>query len=227
MCIPPIVCPSNTEPPACKRIPVDDLYIGGDFFDFWFCRGAEVYPEFLPVIDALTAIRDQGIRVHFAEGNHDFFLSDYFTRMLDMEVFSEWETLVLDDYKVLFSHGDTADRLNIKYLLLRKFLRSRFIYQLQRRLPLSFLWKIAGLSSRASRGMFRTPEDKLSEILHAFSASKIRGDMDAVILGHCHQPVMKEFEVNGRRKYTITLGDWIRHFSYVYYADGAFRLCFF
>ncbi|OPY14958.1 MAG: UDP-2,3-diacylglucosamine hydrolase [Syntrophus sp. PtaB.Bin001] len=219
--------PSNAEPPAFELIPVDDLYIGGDFFDFWFCRGAEVYPEFLPVINALTAIRKRGIRVHFAEGNHDFFLSDYFTRILDMEVFSEWGILALDDHRVLFSHGDTADRSNIKYLLLRKLLRSRLIYQLQRRMPLSFLWKIAGLSSAASRGMFRTSEDKLSEILHALSALKIRGDVDAVILGHCHKPVMKEFDVNGRRKYTITLGDWIRHFSYLYYADGVFRLCFF
>jgi len=212
---------------ACQRIPVDDLYIGGDFFDFWFCRGTEVYPEFLPVIRALTAVRDRGIRVHFAEGNHDFFLSDYFTGIMDMEVFRDWATFMLDDCKVLFSHGDMVDRNNFRYLLLRKLLRSQLIYRIQQRLPPPLLWKIAATSSAASKDQFRTSKEKLSEILHIFSALKIRGEIDAVILGHCHQPIMKEFQINGRRKYTITLGDWIRHFSYLYYDDGIFRLCFF
>ncbi len=219
--------PLKSESAARRRIPVDDLYIGGDFFDFWFCRGEMVYPEFLPVILALIAVRDRGIRVHFAEGNHDFFLSDYFTRILGMEVFTDWTTLMLDDCKVLFSHGDTVDRSNVQYLRLRKLLRSRLIYQLQRRLPLSWLWKIAAACSGTSKGQSRPSEEKLSGILHAFSAAKIQGEIDAVILGHCHQPILKEFQIRGRRKYTITLGDWIRHFSYLYYEDGIFRFhCF-
>ncbi|SEM18920.1 UDP-2,3-diacylglucosamine hydrolase [Syntrophus gentianae] len=217
----------DLQPTIQQRIPVDDLYIGGDFFDFWFCRGREVYPEFVPVISALTAIRDRGIRVHFAEGNHDFFLADYFTRMLGMEVYPEWGTFMLDDCKVLFSHGDTVDRQNVQYLRLRKLLRSAFVYQLQRRLPLSLLWKIAGAGSAASKGTARIPEEKLAEILHAFSAAKLRREFDAVILGHCHQPIMKEYSIGSRKRYSITLGDWIRHFSYLYYEDGNFRLCFF
>jgi len=208
-------------------ISVDDLYIGGDFFDFWFSRGWDVYPEFLPVIGALTALRDRGIRVHLAEGNHDFFLGDYFTRLLGMEVYPEWGTFMLDDRKVLFSHGDTVDRTNVKYLRLRKLLRSPVVYQLQRRLPLSLLWKIAGAGSDASKRSTSASEEKLAEILHVSSVQKIRGGFDAVILGHCHQPVLKEYQIGNRKRYTITLGDWLRHFSYLYYEDGKFRLCFF
>jgi UDP-2,3-diacylglucosamine hydrolase len=215
--------PSTLDP----WIFVEDLYLGGDFFDFWFSRGFEVYPEYVPVIRALTAIRDRGIRVHLAEGNHDFFLADYFTRNLGMEVFPEWGTFLLDDCNVLFAHGDTVDRQNVKYLRLRKLLRSSFVYQLQRRLPLSLLWKIAAASSTASKGTARASEEKLTEILHRFSALKIRGEFDAVILGHCHQPVMKEYQIGSRKRYTITLGDWNRHFSYLYYEDGNFRLCSF
>lgn len=215
------------KPGVDQPIPADDLFIGGDFFDFWFCRGTTVYPEFLPIIQELTAVRDRGIRVHFAEGNHDFFLSDYFTGILGIEVFREWGTFVLDDRTVLFSHGDTVDRNNIRYLLLRKLLRSPLIHQFQRRLPLELLWKIAAAGSAASNGRYRSSEGNLSEILHSFSALKIQGEIDAVILGHCHKPLLKEFQIEGRRKYTITLGDWIRHFSYLYYQDGNFRLCSF
>jgi len=210
-----------------QTIPVDDLYIGGDFFDFWFCRDSKVYPEFLPVIEALTAVRDRGIRVHFVEGNHDFFLADYFTRSLGMEVLAEWGTFMLDDRKVLMSHGDTVDRQNVRYLLLRKLLRSSLVYQVQRLLPLPLLWKIASAGSAASKGTFRAPEEKLTALLHGYAAAKVREEFDAVILGHCHQPVVKEYRIGGRKRYTVTLGDWIRYFSYLYYEDGIFRLCFF
>ncbi len=217
----------EAEREAGRPIPADDLYIGGDFFDFWFCRGREAYPEFQPVIQALTVIGDRGIRVHLAEGNHDFFLADYFTRMLGMEVFPDWATLHLDGYRVLFSHGDTVDRTNVRYLRLRKLLRSRSIYRLQRLVPLPLLWKIAAAGSAASKEQSRHSAERLSRILHDFSASEIQGETDAVILGHCHQPILKEFKIGDRRKYAVTLGDWIRHFSYLHYDDGIFRLCFF
>lgn len=215
------------EAEACRPIPTDDLYIGGDFFDFWFCRGREVYPEFQPVIQALTAIRDRGIRVYLAEGNHDFFLADYFTRMLEMEVFPDWATLHLDGHRVLFSHGDTVDRTNVRYLLLRGVLRSPFIYRLQRLVPLPLLWKIAAAGSAASKEQSRHSAERLSRILLDFSAKEIQKETDAVILGHCHKPILKEFQIENRRKYAITLGDWIRHYSYLHYDDGIFRLCFF
>ncbi len=212
---------------AGRLIPTDDLYIGGDFFDFWFCRGREVYPEFQPVIQELTAIRDRGIRVHLAEGNHDFFLADYFTRMLGMEVFPDWATLHLDGHRVLFSHGDTVDRTNVRYLRLRGLLRSPLIYRLQRLAPLPLLWKVAAAGSAASKEQSRHSAERLSMILHDFSAKEVQGETDAVILGHCHQPILKEFQIENRRKYAITLGDWIQHFSYLYYDDGIFCLCFF
>ncbi|MDY0186468.1 MAG: UDP-2,3-diacylglucosamine diphosphatase [Syntrophus sp. (in: bacteria)] len=216
----PLETPSGIHP----LIPVDDLYIGGDFFDFWFCRGEKVYPEFVPVIKALTAVRDRGIRVHFAEGNHDFFLADYFTKLLGMEVFPEWGTFMLDDCRVLFSHGDTVDRANLKYLRLRKLLRSSPAYRLQRLLPLPLLWKMAGAGSAASKQSARFSEERLTEILHGYAQRKIRQGFDAVILGHCHQPLMKEYSIGNRRGYSITLGDWIRHFSYLYYEDGMFKI---
>ena len=57
---------------------VDDLYILGDFFDFWFCRPDRIYPEFQPVIRQLVQLRQSGVRIHLFEGNHDFFMREYF-----------------------------------------------------------------------------------------------------------------------------------------------------
>ncbi|HRS98302.1 MAG TPA: UDP-2,3-diacylglucosamine diphosphatase, partial [Smithella sp.] len=119
---------------------VDDLYILGDFFDFWFCRPDRIYPEFQPVIGKLVQLRQSGIRVHWFEGNHDFFMREYFHGVLGMDVIEESATVDLDQRRAYLAHGDTLDRTNVFYLALRKVLRSRIFYHFQRVLPPPVLW---------------------------------------------------------------------------------------
>jgi UDP-2,3-diacylglucosamine hydrolase len=53
---------------------INDLFIAGDLFDFWFCQKEKIYREFIPVIRKLIELQKTGIRVHLSEGNHDFFM---------------------------------------------------------------------------------------------------------------------------------------------------------
>ena len=105
---------------------IDHLFILGDFFDFWFCTPDRIYPQFQPVINKLIEIRKSGVSIHFCEGNHDFFMKEYFQDILEMNVYEQWATIELDHLRLLISHGDTADSSDRSYLLFRKFLRSRF-----------------------------------------------------------------------------------------------------
>ena len=57
---------------------LDHLFVVGDLFDFWFSREGVVYPGFRPVIDEMASLQRNGVQVHLFEGNHDFFLADYF-----------------------------------------------------------------------------------------------------------------------------------------------------
>ena len=127
-------------------MPVDRLFILGDFFDFWFSRNGRLYPDFIPIIDKLVDLKQQGVQIALCEGNHDFYLESYFSRTLGMTVFTEWADINLDSWKILLSHGDTVDEANKRYLLIRRILRSRSFYQTQRKIPLALLWKIARLS---------------------------------------------------------------------------------
>jgi UDP-2,3-diacylglucosamine hydrolase len=203
---------------------VDDLFILGDFFDFWFAKGAFIYPEFIEIIDSLSNLKDRGIRIHLCEGNHDFFLADYFAVELGVEIITEWASVNLDGRRVLISHGDTVDESNRKYLLLRRFLRSRFIYKLQRILPVTFLWRIARISSKLSKELPEKSAAALAEKMRAFSLRKFKDGFDAVILGHCHKHVLEEPVINGSKKTFSILGDWIGQYSYLCYEDGSFTL---
>jgi len=208
-------------------IGIDDLFIVGDFFDFWFCRNNHIYPEFRAVIGKLTELKMRGVRIHLGEGNHDFFLKDYFSKILGMNVFAEWAVIDSDGQRILVSHGDTIDRSNIKYLLLRKILRSIIFYRIQQGIPSSLLWGLARISSNMSKGLSSKAEDELAEKMHAFSLKKFKEGFDAIILGHCHKPFLKEYMIEERRKTFAILGDWIKRYSYLSYKDGHFTLSYY
>jgi UDP-2,3-diacylglucosamine hydrolase len=36
--------------------PINDVYIVGDLFDFWFCEREGIYPDFQPVISKLNEL---------------------------------------------------------------------------------------------------------------------------------------------------------------------------
>jgi UDP-2,3-diacylglucosamine hydrolase len=207
-----------------ERLTVDHLVIAGDFFDFWFAKGDVIYPGFRPTVERMAILKGQGVRVSLCEGNHDFFLEDYFSGRLGFDVYPEWADFSIDGLRILVSHGDTVDRGNRKYLALRGFLRSPFARILQRRLPLSLLWRVARLSSEMSKGMSDQSADRLAEVMHRFARVKFREGYDAVILGHCHKPLLRQEQRNGRQKTFATLGDWITHGSYLCYDNGRFSL---
>jgi UDP-2,3-diacylglucosamine hydrolase len=203
---------------------VDDLYILGDFFDFWFSAGDFIYPEFRDVVEILAELKERGIRLHLCEGNHDFFLADYFARHLGVEVITDWATINLAGKRILISHGDTVDERNRRYLLLRRFLRSNFFYKMQRAMPVSLLWRIAQISSRASKELTAETADALAMKMRRFSKRKFRDGFDAVILGHCHGHLLETYRINGTQRTMVLLGDWLRHYSYLCYEDGNFVL---
>ncbi|MFA5323475.1 MAG: UDP-2,3-diacylglucosamine diphosphatase [Smithella sp.] len=203
---------------------IDDIYITGDLFDFWFCRKEKINPEFKPVIDKLIELKETGIRLHLSEGNHDFFMGEYFSDVLGMEVFEEMTKVRLDDLNILIAHGDTADSSNIRYLLLRKALRSRAFYNFQRFIPASVRWKLAEFTSTASKEMTIEDGDALVKKLASFALVKFQENYDAVILGHCHVPSINYYTVANKKRAFVTLGDWISYDSFLYYEDGNFSL---
>jgi UDP-2,3-diacylglucosamine hydrolase len=203
---------------------IDDLYIAGDLFDFWFCQKEKIYPEFKPIINKLIELQKTGIRIHLSEGNHDFFMVEYFRDVLGMDVFEEWMNVRLDNLQALIAHGDTTDSTNIKYILFRKFLRSHAFYNIQRFIPASLRWTLAGFSSTASKEMTIKDGDALVKKMLSFALAKFQEGYDAVILGHCHVPSINHYTIADKKRSFVTLGDWINYCSFLYYENNNFYL---
>ncbi|MFO7568346.1 MAG: UDP-2,3-diacylglucosamine diphosphatase [Smithellaceae bacterium] len=219
-----LVCAEGLE---TGKVPIDDLFILGDFFDFWFCDKDKIYPEFQLIIQKLVELQKTGVRIHFCEGNHDFFLKEYFQNVLGMNVYEEWASIKLDQTRALLSHGDTADAGDAVYIAFRKLLRSRAFYHIQKLIPSSLRWAIANLTSKASKEINDDNSEYLVDKMISFATEKLRTEYDAVIMGHCHKPVLRIFEVDGKKKTFVTLGDWINHYSYLYYENRKFYLSYY
>ena len=108
--------------------------------------------------------------------------------------------------------------------MFRKFLRSRAFYNIQRFIPATIRWALAGFSSTASKEMTLEDGNTLVKKMRSFALAKFQEDYDAVILGHCHVPVLQHDTIAGKKKTFITLGDWMNHYSFVYYEDNNFFL---
>lgn len=214
----------QSSPPG-RGMVIDHLFILGDFFDFWFSRQDLIYPGFRPIVDRLIHLKKEGVTIHFCEGNHDFFMKPYFSRILGMNVHEDWAALNCEGRKILIGHGDLVDRTNHKYLFLRRILRSRTFFFLQKLLPLSVLWALARKSSLASQELMGGAQDAIMARMVAFAEERFQEGYDVVILGHCHKPQLQEFVAAGGDKKTfVTLGDWIAHYTYLLYDDRGLQL---
>jgi UDP-2,3-diacylglucosamine hydrolase len=203
---------------------VTDLFLVGDIFDFWFSRKGRIYPDLEELIARLCDLKAQGVTVHLCEGNHDFFLKEYFKDILEMTVYEDIAVIERDGRRLFVAHGYLVDQSNIRYLRLRKFLRSPFIYELQRILPLALLWGIARWSSSMSKEIMGGAEEKIARTMGQFAQDRFTEGYDAVILGHCHRPGLEETTLGGKPRIFVTLGDWLRHHTYLYYNEGRFEL---
>lgn len=210
--------------PASAGRPLDALYLMGDFFDFWFGKGERYYPGFEQIIRSLKEMKTLGVQIHLFEGNHDFFLDDFFADRLGIKVYQNDAAINLDGRRIYVAHGDLVDRTNRGYLLLRKILRSRLVYFLQSILPSRLLWRIALAFSDTSKAMWAQTGKRLTDKMCRFALDTCAEGYDGVILGHSHQPLVWEFSVAGERKVLVTLGDWLSHRTYLDYEDGRFRL---
>ncbi|HOO90134.1 MAG TPA: UDP-2,3-diacylglucosamine diphosphatase [Syntrophales bacterium] len=203
---------------------VDEMFIVGDFFDFWFSNRNDVYPGFREAVEKLLEIKYAGTGISFFEGNHDFFLGDYFGQY-DIGVFPDGATIDLDGKKIYVSHGDTVDDSDTSYLFWRRVLRSRLFYAIQRKIPSPFLWGVSSMFSRLSRnaGKMRSPNG-LAGKMNKFAEEKFQEGFDAVVLGHCHCPTLEQHVLHDRMRTFVILGDWIGRYGYLLYEDGEFMM---
>lgn len=201
------------------------IFLLGDIFDAWF-EYKEVIPRgFVRLLGTLANITDAGVKVSIFTGNHDLWMSDFFQKELNIDVFNSPKRLQVGDKTLLIGHGDGLGPGDLKYKLMKKVIShstAQRIYKLlhpDMGIGLAKYFSRRGVKHLGKEEPF-LGKDKEMLVQYAFSKLKQR-HYDYFVFGHRHLPLF--IELTDRSTY-INLGDWIKYNSYAEYDGKDFLL---
>ncbi len=201
---------------------VRTLYLLGDIFEFWVGYRSVVFAPYVPLLESLRRLRQDGAELVYVEGNHDFRLGSYFSGDLGCRILPDGGVVEIDGRNVLLAHGDLINPADRGYRILRRVLRSRPAHWLMAALPPDLTWAVAHLSSRQSKKTHARKKLRWDtrQLLRDHAARHFAAGCQAVVTGHFHQPLLEKSEAGT----LLALGDWIEQYSYGVYEAGEFRL---
>ena len=201
-----------------RHVVVDasELLINGDLFDFWFEYRSVIQAEHYRVLAALTELREAGVRIRFLGGNHDAWGGTFLRERVGIEILREGEEIEIAGRRALVVHGDGMGRGDLGYRVLKRIIRNPVSIGLFRILHPDLGSRVASLVSmtEAKQGTpaMANPERAAELRSWAIEQLKARPDLDLVLAGHTHTPLLEE-AAPGR--YYVNTGDWINHFTYL------------
>lgn len=208
------------------RYAPEQLYIVGDFIDWWKLRRSHAWEQiFNDILARLYEMHQQGTRIYYTPGNHDAFLRAYswgfpFVTICD-EIFIRLE----DGRRFLVTHGDKFDRVecaagwvsvaaSIGYDAL---LSANWVVSRCRQQPRRGQYAFSATVKRAVKQVVKYISD-FEQRLAGYARSR---GCDGVICGHIHTPL--HTTIHGIT-YANT-GDWVENCTaFVEYDTGVLEL---
>lgn len=181
-----------------RALPTDDcrhLILLGDLCQVWVGDRRYETPEVARLVEAITAMRERGMRVDYVEGNRDFFLGqgDYaavFDRVAEEIAFE------VDGVRYLAVHGDGVDPRDVKYRLWRAISKSAVSRFFMRHLPAGLGRRMVhGTEKQLGKSNFKHKMSVPKREILRYARRRLAEGYDVLLLGHFHEP--HTWSVNG------------------------------
>jgi UDP-2,3-diacylglucosamine hydrolase len=185
------------------------LFLLGDIFDLWFGADGLTFRFQRPVIERLRALRREGLKAYYVEGNRDFFLKRPYEGDLFESVAPEAMRVRLGDRTLFLAHGDTVNRADRAYRFWKALSKNRLAFGLASILPPRIVLPLADrvekrLKPTNPRFKGRFPEAEIT----AFADRTFADGADLVLLGHFHTEFLRRTESGGRTRTLAVLPCW-------------------
>jgi len=175
----------------CEKILAngDELYILGDFFDFWIEYKNFVPSKFVKIYATLLNAQKRGVKIFIVRGNHDFIRGNFFDN-LNISVFDNEIRFEQNGRKFLCTHGDEISKSS-GYSAMKSVLRNGFFQFLYKLIPPDFaVWfaeTLSSLSRKKNGGETKSETRKSKYRKNAFDFAE-KENCDILIMGHSHIP---------------------------------------
>jgi UDP-2,3-diacylglucosamine hydrolase len=201
-----------------------ELFILGDLFDFWFEYKHAIPKQHLRVVFRLASLAENGIPIHYITGNHDFWLGDFLSNEVGIHIHRDHTEATREGLRLFLIHGDGLSPADWKYrVFVRTLLRNRLAIWLYRLIPPDWGIPLAKAASSRSRNHTSGREQDFLKDYEDYAQKKLSDGYDAVLIGHVHHPVFKQFE-NG---IYLNTGNFFHNFSYGKLSEGKLTLEYF
>ena len=199
-----------------------DLYILGDFFDFW-ANNKEVLRLHSDVLSKLKSLTSQGSKVGFLIGNRDFLLSEKTLKNFGIDHIGEEALIELDSHHIFLAHGHTLCRGDIKFLKYRERVWPLFRF-LDKFLPGNVENYIATKFMLQSKKTIAKQDPETFEVTPSRLRYFFDNGCDVIICGHLHK---LEQTITGNNQF-YTLPEWEEaKGNYLLYENNTFTFDYF
>jgi UDP-2,3-diacylglucosamine hydrolase len=198
----------------------DALYILGDLFESWIGDDDDTA---LParVAQALRALHDSGVPIHFMHGNRDFLLGTDYAEHAGLNLLADPTVIDLCGERVLLMHGDTLCTDDLEYQAWRRKTRNRLLQAVFLATPLGGRrWISAKVREKSKELVAGKPAEIMDVNDGAVREAFRRHGVTRMIHGHTHRPGKHELEVDGRRRERWVLPDWYDPGGYLEITQG-------
>jgi UDP-2,3-diacylglucosamine pyrophosphatase LpxH len=211
-----------------KSIRPEVLILNGDIIDMWQFKKSYFPKEHTQIISRILKMSSTGTKVYYLPGNHDDNLRKFVGLNIGNIKICDRLELNLNGKKHLFFHGDIFDvavnyskflsKLGGKsYDLLIRF--NRFVNKVRNFFDLSNMSFSAKIKAKV-KGM--------SKIIGNFEDSAIllgiEKDMNYVICGHIHQPIIRQENIRNKKIIYMNSGDWVESLTALEYNYGKWEI---
>jgi UDP-2,3-diacylglucosamine hydrolase len=198
----------------------DELFIAGDLFDYWF-EYKKVYQKgFFRTLTALQDLTENGVKVHYFIGNHDFMHSNFFRDEIGAVMYEGPLYTELNGKKFYIAHGDGLVKNDFGYLILKKILRNKSLQKIYSWIHPDIGISLASNTSKTSREYTAKKDYGEQDGLFETAKAKIDEGMDYVIFGHLHRRMFKEY----KQGFYINLGSWLENPCYGIFKNNLFEI---
>ena len=183
----------------------NELFIAGDLFDYWFEYKRVYQKGFFRTLTALQDLTENGVKLHYFIGNHDFLHRDFFEKEIGAIVYYGPEAFDLNGKKFFIGHGDGLVENDLGYLILKKILRNSFLQRMYSMIHPDIGVSVASKTSKKSRDYTTKKDYGKPDGLFETAKKKIDEGFDYVLFGHLHKRVLQNYKSG----WYINLGSWL------------------
>ncbi|MDB9997662.1 UDP-2,3-diacylglucosamine diphosphatase [Gammaproteobacteria bacterium] len=196
------------------------LFILGDLFEAWI-GDDDSTPLIQEIKSALREFTTNGPETFFIHGNRDFLIGQTFAEETGITILPDPYSLVINEQKIVISHGDFLCTDDVDYITFRNQVRTQEWQSDFLQKPLSEREAIAASMRDASQEATAEKSNTITDVnLDAVNNFIDEHKPNFFIHGHTHRPDIHNLESAKR----IVLGDWGDSGWYCWLDEDSYQL---